>query len=40
LLAGLMTEPVKALVFAQRAYPQTLTVGNIFLRFESAAARK
>ena len=31
-------ELVKALMFPRRAYPQTFTVGNIFLGFDSAAA--
>lgn len=33
-----VAELIKALMFPQRAYPQTFTVGNIFLGFDSAAA--
>lgn len=33
-----VAELIKALMFPQRTYPQTFTVGNIFLGFDSAAA--
>ena len=33
-----VAEMIKALMFPQRAYPQTFTVGNVFLGFDSAAA--
>ena len=34
----MVAEAIKALMFPDRAYTQTFTVGNIFLGFESAGS--